>query len=136
MSPRHPQLIEIAQRDPRYAYEAYEFVITAYHYTQKLLGRSAPKRGQKPDPHLHHISGRQLLDGIRSLALRDFGLMARTVFKAWGIGSTDDFGEIVFNLVEGELMSKTDEDTRDDFHNVFDLEDSLMRDYIIKIEDA
>jgi uncharacterized repeat protein (TIGR04138 family) len=62
--------------------------------------------------------------------------MATTVFKCWGIRATDDFGEIVFNLVDGELMSKTDEDCREDFHNVFDLEDSLMQDYVIKVEEA
>ena len=135
MTPQQPSLAEITRRDPRYAYEAYEFVITAYHYTQKMLGRSVQRRGQKPDAGQHHVSGRQLLEGIRALALRDFGLMASTVFKCWGIHSTDDFGEIVFNLVAGELMSKTDEDCREDFHNVFDLEDSLMRDYEIKVEE-
>jgi uncharacterized repeat protein (TIGR04138 family) len=133
---RHPQLDEIIRNDPRYSYDAYEFVVRAYHFTQKRLGRSAPKRGQKPEPGKHHLSGRQLLEGIRELALRDFGLMATTVFKCWGIRATDDFGEIVFNLVDGELMSKTDEDCREDFHNVFDLEDSLMQDYVIKVEEA
>jgi len=136
MSVRHPQLLEIARRDGRYAYEAYEFVITAYSFTQKMLGRSVPRRGQKPDPALHHVNGRQLLEGIRQLALRDYGLMAGTVFKRWGIHATDDFGEIVFGLVDGGLMSKTDEDSREDFHNVFDLNDSLMRDYEIKVDDV
>ena len=54
----------------------------------------------------------QLLDGLRLYALREFGLMARVVFRMWGITRTDDFGEIVFNLIDAELMSKTTEDTR------------------------
>ena len=96
------------RRDPRYAYEAYEFVFAALAHTQKLLGREPPREpGDEPEPH-HHVSGPELLDGIRDLALREFGLMARTVFRLWGINRTDDFGEIVFNLVEANLMSKTD----------------------------
>ena len=72
--------------------------------------------------------------GIRDLALNEFGLMARTVFHLWGIDRTDDFGEIVFNLVESRLMSKTDTDTRADFHNVFDLDQALLRDYPIALD--
>ena len=72
--------------------------------------------------------------GAGSLALQEFGLMARTVFHLWGIDRTDDFGEIVFNLVQAELMSKTAEDRREDFRDVFDLDEALVRDYRIQLD--
>ena len=129
----HPKLDEIVRRDPRYAYEAYEFVFAALAHTQRLLGRVPPPEAA-PDQD-YHVSGRQLLEGIRDLALREFGLMARTVFRMWGINRTDDFGEIVFNLVEAGLMSKTAEDDRRDFHDVYDLDQALVRDYRIELKE-
>jgi uncharacterized repeat protein (TIGR04138 family) len=124
----HPKIEELLRRDPRYPVEAYEFIDSALKHTQKMLGR-----GQ--DEELH-VSGPQLLLGVRDLALREFGLMARAVFRMWGINRTDDFGEIVFNLVEENLMSKTDEDTRKDFHEVFDMDRDLLEGYQIRLEDA
>jgi uncharacterized repeat protein (TIGR04138 family) len=114
----HPKIAAVVQRDPRYAYEAYEFVIT---YVMTAA------RG-------HHVSGAELLHGIRDLALREFGLLARVVFRLWGIERTDDFGDIVFNLIDAGLLSKTDQDQRGDFHNVFDLDQALVRDYHIHVE--
>jgi uncharacterized repeat protein (TIGR04138 family) len=130
----HPKLEELVRRDPRYAYEAYEFVFAALAHTQRLLGRD-PEPGAPTEPE-HHVSGPQLLHGIRDLALREFGLMARTVFRLWGIERTDDFGEIVFNLVEANLMSKTAEDDRQDFHDVFDLDQALVHDYRIEMPES
>src|SRR5216684_3041349 len=119
MTMHHAGLADIVRRDPRFAYEAYEFVFEALRFTQRLLDRNPREEaGEDPEPH-HHISGRELLEGIRQLAVREFGLMARTVFRLWGINRTDDFGAIVFNLLEAKLMSKTDQDSLDDFHNVY-----------------
>ncbi|MCC6420403.1 MAG: hypothetical protein IT429_19375 [Gemmataceae bacterium] len=125
----HPGLAEVVRNDPRYSYEAYEFVFYALHHTQKLLGREpadgdvVSRRGAEPH---HHVSGPELLAGIRDLALREFGRMARTVFRLWGIDRTDDFGEIIFNLIDSGMMSKTDEDSREDFHAVYDLDQALI----------
>src|SRR5437899_677549 len=106
----HSGLVDVTRRDPRYAYEAYEFVFEALKYTQEKLGRlPREETSGEPGPQ-HHVSGPELLDGVRDLALRQFGLMARVVFRMWGIDRTDDFGEIVFNLVEAKLLSKTDHD--------------------------
>src|SRR6266849_10657168 len=113
MSMYQARLAEVVQRDPRYAYEAYEFVFAALGHTQKFLGR-LPADPAAPGPQ-HHVAGGELVHGIRDLALREFGLMARIVFRMWGINRTADFGEIVFNLIEANLMSKTDEDCRADF---------------------
>jgi uncharacterized repeat protein (TIGR04138 family) len=133
----HPKIAALVQRDPRYTYEAYEFVFAALAHAQKELGRAPAPDGGEHRPaagRSHHVTGAELLRGARDLALREFGLMARVVFRLWGIERTDDFGEIVFNLVEAGLMSKTDEDTRADFHNIFDLDQTLVHDYRIQVE--
>ncbi len=127
-----PVLEEVVKRDPRYAYEAYEFIFAALAHTQKLLGRdpdSAEEDGE------HHVSGPELLNGARDLALREFGLMARTVFRMWGINGTADFGEIVFNLIEANLMSKTARDERSDFAGVYDLDEALVEGYCIPVRE-
>ncbi len=126
------KLFEVVQRDPRYAYEAYEFVF------QALLALEHERRsgGEQEEGGQHHVTGQELLQGIRKLALREFGMLARTVFHLWGINRTDDFGEIVFNLVEADLMNKTAEDSREDFRNVFDLDQALQEDLRIDLDEA
>jgi len=128
-------LEEIVRRDPRYAYEAYEFVFAALAHTQKMLGHD-PEPDEDEENEVHHVSGPELLAGARDLALREFGLMARTVFHMWGIRRTDDFGEIVFNLIEGGLMSRTDEDARADFRGVYDFDEALVQGYRIQLDEA
>lgn len=126
----HPKIEDLIRRDPRYSLEAYEFVFSALTHTQRMLGRrTVPEQGQETE---HHVSGPQLLDGVRDLALREFGLMARTVFRFWGVNQTADFGEIVFNLIAAGLMSKTERDDRRDFHDVYDL-DEVLADYRIEL---
>jgi uncharacterized repeat protein (TIGR04138 family) len=135
-------LEEVVERDPRYAYEAYEFVFAALAHTQKLLGRLPREEPDEEEAEedesepCHHVSGAELLHGIRDFALREFGLMARTVFRMWGINKTADFGEIVFNLISAGLMSKTDEDTRADFADVYDLDEALVHDYRIEVTEG
>lgn len=135
MKMHYVELAEIVKRDPRYAFEAYEFLFQALRHTQKVLGRTPPEEGGEGEPQ-HHVSGKELCEGIRDLALREFGLMARTVFRMWGIERTDDFGEIVFNLVEHNLMSKTDQDERNDFHEIFDLDQALVQGYRIQVDES
>ena len=135
MSTYQARLAEVVQRDPRYAYEAYEFLFAALSHTQQLLGRMPAGNSAVPEPQ-YHVSGPELLHGIRELALREFGFMARVVFRLWGINRTDDFGEIVFNLVEQNLMSKTEQDSRADFQNVFDLDQALIQDFHIDLDEA
>lgn len=131
----HPKLNEVVRCDPRYTYEAYEFVYAALRHTQQTLGREPPMEMKKVREGDYHVTGPQLLEGVRDLALREFGLMARTVFRTWGINSTADVGEIVFNLVAANLMSKTDEDNRADFRDVYDLDQVLVHDYRIDVKE-
>ncbi len=130
----HPKLAELVRRDPRYAYEAYEFVFAALAHTQKMLGR-APREEAEPSDE-HHVSGAELVRGACELALHEFGMMALTVFKQWGITQSDDFGEIVFNLIEGNLMSKTNKDCKADFQGVVNLDRVLKEGFAIRLDES
>jgi uncharacterized repeat protein (TIGR04138 family) len=98
----------ICEKDSRYKREAYEFVMEALNYTQKRFRR------------VKHVTGAELLVGIKGLLQRKFGLMTMTVLEYWGVKNTEDFGHIVFNLVQYKMLSKTEEDTLESFQNVYD----------------
>src|SRR5262249_5254918 len=102
------------------------------------LGRAPQTQGpiDPPDEAKHHVSGAELAEGIPPLALREFGLMARTVFHMWGIRRTDDFGEIPFNPIEGGLLSRNHDDAREDFRGVYDFEEALVQGYRIQLDEA
>ena len=117
------KLAQILLRDDRFNREAYRFVQEGLEYTVHRRG------------HKGHVTGRELLEGLRDLARDRFGLMARTVLNQWGVSKTADFGDIVFNLVEEQIMSKQDSDTRDDFENIYDFEEVFDHDTQIEIED-
>lgn len=136
MTMLHSRLAELVRRDPRYPYEAYEFLYAALAHTQQQLGRVPPEDGPAEPEARYHVTGQELLAGACDLARREFGLMARTVFRMWGINRTDDFGELVFNLIDENLMSKTENDRREDFHNLFDLDVVLLQDYRIQLDEA
>ena len=105
MSYFNPKLAAVVKNDPRYAYEAYDFVFHAIQHTQRMMGREMPRENESVQKR-HHVSGPELLEGIRKLALAEFGMMAKTVFDMWGIHATDDWGNIVFNLIEAELIDR------------------------------
>lgn len=114
---------------------AYQFIFDALQHTQKILGRRA-EVSENRAPEDSHISGAELLEGIRQLALKNFGLMARTVFNGWGVQTTEDFGRIVFELVERGEMRKTPHDHIHDFVDVYDFEEALDRAYAIDFSTA
>ena len=114
---------EILQRDKRYAQAAYRFVREALDHTQKLLGRSGTAE-------IHHVSGQELLEGIRAYALQQYGPMSLTVFHEWGVRGCEDFGELVFNMVEARILKKTDRDTREDFKKGFDFFEAFRRPFL------
>jgi uncharacterized repeat protein (TIGR04138 family) len=103
----------IVDKDRRYLPDVYEFVMQALLFTQKQLRREG------------HLTARELLDGIRELGLNQYGPMVKTVFSRWGVKTTGDFGEIVFNMVENGLMGKTDNDSREDFQGVYDFDEAF-----------
>ena len=118
----------------RYHQNAYQFVFQALEFTQERLERG-PQTADAEEQDAH-ISGQELLEGIRDLALDQFGMMAKTVFNCWRVRGTDDFGRIVFELVERGEMRKTDSDRLRDFYGVFDFDEVFERNYTVDISDA
>jgi uncharacterized repeat protein (TIGR04138 family) len=108
---------KIVEKDPRYKVAAYAFVMLALNYTLSKLDKQ------------RHVTGRELLEGIRKFGLAQYGPMTKTVFDYWGVRTTRDFGEIVFNLVENKLLGKTEEDKLQDFDNAYDFEDEFVKKY-------
>lgn len=118
-------LDKITTKDPRYAREAYFFVREALDHTQKVVLKSG-----KSD--LRHVTGQELLEGIRQYALEQFGPMALAVLEEWGVRRGEDFGEIVFNMVDNSLLGKTETDTREDFKGGYDFTEAFRRPYLPK----
>lgn len=113
----------------RYHTDAYDFVFEALRHAQNAAKRSSNRRDDDFDEAESHVTGGELLDSVRELALEQFGLMARTVFASWGIKCTEDFGRIVFELVDEGRMRKTERDQLSDFYDVFDFEEALDQAY-------
>jgi len=109
----YKKIAEATQKDPRYKADAYEFMMQALWFTQKKLKRLA------------HVSAKELLEGARDFGLNQYGPMTKNVFEHWGVKSTDDFGEIVFNMIGHGLMKKSDQDSREDFNNLYSFEEAL-----------
>ena len=121
----HP-IFRVLRDDPRYKIEAYQFVRDALSYAQNEMEIGSEDRSRSEDQQVErHLTGQQLCEASRRYALEQYGLLAKTVLKTWGIHSTEDFGEIVYNLIEVDLMKKSDSDRREDFDGVFDFDSGL-----------
>ena len=117
----------------RFHPNAYEFVFEALRYTQKKLQRYAETF---EDEESAHITGQELLEGIREFAISRFGPMATTVFRHWGIRATDDFGSIVFELIDKGEMRKTERDQPSDFADLYDFQEVFELQYQINLSEA
>jgi len=115
-------LRKIVEKNPRYPVEAYLFVLEALFCTRKKFKKEK------------HVSGQELLEGIKDLALNRYGSTAKMVFNHWGIKKTVDLGDIVFNMVNAKLLSKTEEDSLDDFKDVYNFEDVFIKEYQFEIK--
>lgn len=116
-------LEEILVRDQRYAREGYQFLREALDFTQKRAtksGKLAPR----------HVTGQELLEGIREYALEQFGPMVIIVFEEWGIRRGEDFGQLVFIMIEHKLLGKTDQDNLDDFRGGYDFDDAFRKPFL------
>ncbi len=128
----HP-IFRLIESDPRYKLEAYQFVRDALSYAQDVLGMGKPAavdEDGEPPPDAH-LTGQQLCEAIRQFALDQYGLMSIVVLANWGLHSTSDFGEIVYNLIKIGLMKKSDSDRREDFNAVFEFEEAFRRGFKI-----
>lgn len=102
--------------------EALEFVRQGLSHTVLTIHGDVP-----PDDDTRNVSGQQLCLGLRDFAIKQYGLLARTVLERWGILRTDDFGRVVFAMIEIGLMRKTEEDSLEDFRGVYDFEEAFAR---------
>jgi uncharacterized repeat protein (TIGR04138 family) len=118
------ELLEvIVARDTRYHRDAYHFVRSALDHAQKPLSKAKSTA-------VSHVTGQELLKGIRDYALEQFGPMSKTVFEEWGVHRCEDFGELVFNMVDQGLLSKTETDSREDFKGGFDFHEAFCKPFI------
>jgi uncharacterized repeat protein (TIGR04138 family) len=153
VDPSHP-LFQLLQRDRRYTLDAYLFVLEALTFAQESLGmghepesgdlepmpveepaakpRSRRRSRRQPE---RHVSGQELCEAARRYGLQQYGFLAPTVLATWGIRRTEDFGEIVFNMIEIGQMRKTKADKREDFHGVYDFDDAFARDLSFVVPD-
>src|SRR6266542_571141 len=113
-------LESVVGSDPRYQRDGYIFLRDALDFTtkhqKKIKGVS-----------VRHVSGPELLDGVRRYALKEFGPMVMTVFDSWGVHSCEDVGNIVFNLIGAGVFGKTEEDSIEDFKNVYDFKEAFVK---------
>ena len=113
----------ICKEDARFDRKAYTFVRQALDHTVKELKRKSPERTGKSQ----HVTGAELLLGIRAYALDQFGPLTKTVLNLWGITRCSDFGDIVFNLIEYNVFSKTESDRREDFADLYDFDEAFVK---------
>ncbi len=112
---------QILAQDNRFHRDAYGFTREALDFTRKLIGKDNQGKLR------HDVTGKELLEGIRQFALNQFGPMAATVFEEWGVRQCSDFGDIVFNMVEVSVLTKTEKDSRDDFQGGYDFTDAFRK---------
>jgi uncharacterized repeat protein (TIGR04138 family) len=110
-------LDRLQERHPRFHARSYIFVLQALHRVIQALERP------------RHVSGQELAEGVRELALERFGPMARSVLEHWGIHDTEDVGRVVFAMVEQGILIKQEGDHPDDFSDVFDFEEAFELNY-------
>ena len=116
-------LLRIVEKDHRYPIEAYYFVLEALFYTREKLKKEK------------HVTGRELLGGIKELALKRYGSMSKAVFEHWGVKKTIDFGNIVFNMVNEKILSQTEEDSLTDFKDIYDFDEIFVKNYQFEVKE-
>jgi uncharacterized repeat protein (TIGR04138 family) len=126
-------LVQLVRRDRRYPLDAYLFVRDALSYAADILAMGSEsvtdvETGDAPRLE-HHLTGQELCEALRIFALNQFGLMSPVVLKNWGISSTGDFGEIVYNMIDAGLMKKSQGDRRSHFDDVYDFNSAFDDDF-------
>ena len=113
-------LESVITNDPRYHRDGYIFLRDALDFTTK-------QQKKVKGVGVRHVTGPELLDGVRQYALKEFGPMVMTVFDSWGIHSSEDIGNMVFNLIGAGIFGKTEKDSIEDFRNVYDFQEVFVK---------
>lgn len=116
----------IRKEDSRFERQAYFFVRTGLDFAVQEVTKKDPARAKIS----RHLNGREVAEGLRTYALQQFGPLTKTVLNAWGIQETIHFGDIVYNLIEYSILSKTNSDCREDFAEVFDFEAAFVAPFL------
>lgn len=114
---------EILLEDKRFDVQAYRFVREGLDFTLKLHKRNS---GTTP----RHVTGPELLDGIRQYTLKEFGPMGMMVLNEWGITECEHFGQIVFTLVQKGVLGKSENDKPEDFSSTFTFEEAFVKPFL------
>lgn len=114
----------IVRNDRRYEAGAYELIRQSLDYTLAKCLKKSKKRVNM------HVSGRELLNGLKDFVLEQYGPMAMALLEQYGIRSGRDVGNIVFNLVEYRVFGKTEEDSIDDFNDCYDFREAFVEPYL------
>jgi uncharacterized repeat protein (TIGR04138 family) len=112
----------IVAANSSYRADAYFFIRDALDYTKRTAGRN--KADEK------HVTGKELLEGIRAFALETYGPMAVTVLEEWGVRNCGDFGELVFIMIEHNLLAKSETDNRADFKDGYDFDEAFRKPFL------
>lgn len=116
----------ICKEDPRFDRKAYDFIrLGLDHAVKDLKKRDSVRAGKS-----RHVSGPELLEGLRVYALDQYGPLAKTVLNSWGINRCTDFGDIVFNLIEYSVFSKTENDRPEDFADIYTFDDAFVKPFL------
>ena len=116
----------IHKEDPRFDRKAYTFIRHGLDQTVKELRKKDVDRAQRSQ----HVSGPELLEGLRVYALDQYGPLTKTVLNSWGIKRCQDFGDLVFNLIEYNVFSKTENDRREDFSDIYSFDDAFVKPFL------
>jgi len=126
---------ELLQEDRRFKFEAYQFIREALQYAHEHIVAEAKVDPVTGRPAPRHVTGQQLCEACRLYAIDQFGYLAKMVLGNWGIRSTSDFGELVYNLIRIEQMRKSDTDRREDFDDVYDFDDAFEPEFQLSLQD-
>ena len=115
----HPAL-----QDSCYPAAAFQFVVDGLGFTTERAFGQYLSEGL-PLPDMRHVTGQQLCLGLREFAIERFGMLAPCVLRHWNISRTEDFGRIVYALIEAGRLDKSADDSIEDFHAVFDFDEAF-----------
>ena len=133
-------LEQVVREDGRYPLEAFAFLHDGLArgvlqvYGDQEPDEPPPVEGEPPAPRTKHVTGQQLCDGLRAEAIERWGLMARTVLGRWNVHATIDFGNMVYLLIENQLMQKTDSDSIEDFRDVYDFHSAFGGEGVFEVD--
>lgn len=120
-------IMEVARIDGRFSVEAYRFFFESLDEAINLAGKQAAEGLER------HVTGQEVLAGLRASAEQAFGPLAAEVWRSWGIHTSLDWGRIVFILVDASLLGRRDEDSLEDFRQGFDFDQVFKHQYIVPI---